>query len=423
MCRKNLMGYGMRLTRVSLAILMFGAFSSYAQAESKEVKIGNILPLSGPSASVGVEGKNMREFVINKFNAEGGLKCDGALNGSKIKMIYLDTKSQPTVGVSDVQQLINQDHVDLLTGAWNSGVTYPATQISEMNKIPFIVPVSVMARITERGYKYVFRIAAKNTWQGKFQFDFIDQLARDTGKKIETLGLVYVNSDYGKSYDETWIKLAKEHGYKVVLDQAYGETATDLTPVVLKMKSVKPDVVLLVSNVSDAILLQNTMASYDVRPLALIGVGGGHSDAAFIKNTGANSEYLFHMSQWAKDANKPSIKVLNQSFKKSYGSDVNADTLGAYVAMHTIIESLQKTCSTDPDKLREAMVSTEFKGGPFSVMPASSVKFDEQGQNIRARLVMVQIKKVGNKLERVTVYPEENARAGFKPVYPRPNHY
>lgn len=49
------------------------------------------------------------------------------------------------------------------------------------------------------------------------------------------------------------------------------------------MKSVKPDVVLLVSNVSDAILLQNTMASYDVRPLALIGVGGGHSDAAFIK--------------------------------------------------------------------------------------------------------------------------------------------
>lgn len=161
----------MRLTRVSLAILMFGAFSSYAQAESKEVKIGNILPLSGPSASVGVEGKNMREFVINKFNAEGGLKCDGALNGSKIKMIYLDTKSQPTVGVSDVQQLINQDHVDLLTGAWNSGVTYPATQISEMNKIPFIVPVSVMARITERGYKYVFRIAAKI--RGRENFNLI----------------------------------------------------------------------------------------------------------------------------------------------------------------------------------------------------------------------------------------------------------
>jgi len=139
MCRKCLLGYGIRLTMVFFVTLMFGVFSSNnAQAKSKVVVIGNILPLSGPSASVGVEGKNMREFVINKFNAAGGLKCDGALNGSKIKMIYLDTKSDPTVGVTDVQQLINQDHVDLITGAWNSGVTYPATQIAEMYKVPFV---------------------------------------------------------------------------------------------------------------------------------------------------------------------------------------------------------------------------------------------------------------------------------------------
>ncbi len=424
MCRKCLLGYGIRLIMVFFVTLMFGVFSSNnAQAKSKVVVIGNILPLSGPSASVGVEGKNMREFVINKFNAAGGLKCDGALNGSKIKMIYLDTKSDPTVGVTDVQQLINQDHVDLITGAWNSGVTYPATQIAEMYKVPFVVPVSVMDRITERGFKYTFRIAAKDSWWTKDQFKFINYLAQKSGKKIKTVGFVYINNDFGKSFDDVWIKLAKQYGYKVVLNQSYGETATDLTPVVLKIKSVKPQVVLLVSDAADAILLQNTMASYNVHPLALISSGGGQADPAFIKNTGKNAQYLFDESEWAPDMNKPGLKELNKKFKKIYGISVNGETMDAYIGIHTILAALQKTCSTNPDKFRKAMLNTEFKGGPFNVMAYPSVKFNKKGQNINAGLIMVQVRKVGNKYERVTVYPEEDARAGFKVVFPQPNHY
>ncbi len=423
MCRKSLMGYGMQLTKVFSAMLIFGALSSYAQAEGKVVVIGNILPLSGPSASVGVQGKNMRKFVINKFNAAGGLKCDGALNGSKIKMIYLDTKSDPTVGVTDVQQLINQNHVDLITGAWNSGVTYPASQIAEMNKIPFIVPVSVMDRITERGFKYTFRVAAKDSWWTKDQFKFIDYLAHKSGKKIKTVGFVYINNDFGKSFDDAWVKLAKEHGYKVVLNQSYGEAATDLTPIVLKIKSVKPQIVLLVSDAADAILLQNTMASYDVRPWALISSGGGQADPSFIKNTGKNAQYLFDSSEWASDMNRPGLKELNKNFKKSYGFDVNGETMDAYIGMHTILAALQKTCSTNPDKFRQAMLNTQFKGGPLSVMAYPSVDFDKTGQNINAGLIMVQVRKVGNKYERVTVYPKEDARAGFNLVFPQPNHY
>jgi len=423
MRRKYLMGNGIHLAMAFSAILALGLFSTSAQAKSKEVVIGNILPLSGPSASVGVEGKQMREFVINKFNEAGGIKCDGALNGSKIKMIYLDSKSDPTVGVSDVQQLINQDHVDMITGAWNSGVTYPATQIAEMNKIPFIVPVSVMDRITERGFKYTFRVAAKDSWWTTDQFKFIDYLAHKSGKKIKTVGFVYINNDFGKSFDESWVKLAKKHGYKVVLNQSYGEDATDLTPIVLKMKTVKPQVVLLVSDAADAILLQNTMASYDVHPWALISSGGGQADPSFIKNTGESARYLFDESEWASDMNRPGLKELNKSYKKRYGSSVNGETMDAYIGMHTILTTLQNTCSTNPDKFRQAMLNTEFKGGPFSVMAYPSVKFDKTGQNVNAGLIMVQVRKVGNKYERVTVYPKDDARAGYKIVFPQPKHY
>jgi branched-chain amino acid transport system substrate-binding protein len=404
-------------------VLFFGVFTNSANAKKKDVVIGNILPLSGPSASAGVEGKQMREFVVKQFNANGGFKCSGELNGAKIKMIYLDTKSDPTVGVTDVQQLINKDHVNLITGAWNSGVTYPSSQVAEMHKVPFIVPVSVMDRITDRGFKYLFRLAAKDSWWARDQFRFIDYLSKKSGKKITTLGLVYVNNDFGKSFDDLWKKLAKEHGYKVVLNESYAETATDLTPVVLKIKSSKPQVVLVVSDAADAILLQNTMANYNVRPLAVISSGGGQADPAFIKNTGKNAEYLFDISEWAPDMNKPGLKELNEKFKKEYGIDINGETMDAYIGMHTIIAALEKTCSTDPDKFRKTMQNIKLCSGPFSVMSYPCVKFDKTGQNIDAGLIIVQVRKVGDHYERVTIWPEEDARAGFKVVFPQPNHY
>jgi len=173
-----------------------------------------------------------------------------------------------------------------------------------------------MDRITERGFKYTFRIAAKDSWWTKDQFKFINYLAQKSGKKIKTVGFVYINNDFGKSFDDVWIKLAKQYGYKVVLNQSYGETATDLTPVVLKIKSVKPQVVLLVSDAADAILLQNTMASYNVHPLALISSGGGQADPAFIKNTGKKCTILFDESEWAPDMNKPRLKRAKQKIQK-----------------------------------------------------------------------------------------------------------
>ncbi len=406
-----------------VALLFFMFSSNGAYAKKKVVVIGNILPLSGPSASAGIQGKKMREFVVKQINASGGLKCSGELNGAKIKMIYLDTKSNPTVGVTDVQQLINSDHVDLITGAWNSGVTYPSTQVAEMNKVPFIVPVSVMDRITERGFKYIFRIAAKDSWWTRDQFRFINYLSKKTGKKISTIGFVYINNDFGKSFDDSWLKLAKKYGYKVVINESYAETATDLTPVVLKIKSAKPQVLLVVSDAADAILLQNTMANYNVKPWAVLSSGGGQADPSFLKNTGANARYLFDISEWAPDMNKPGLKELNEKFKKVYGIDINGETMDAYIGMHTIQAALEKTCSTDPDKLRNALLSMKLCKGPFTVMSYPCVKFDKTGQNIDAGLIVVQVRKVGNHYERVTVWPEDDARAGFKVVFPQPDHY
>ena len=143
----------------AVAIAVFGPAA--ANAADKVVKVGNILPLSGPSASVGQQAKYAREVAIDEINSAGGIK---SLGGAKIEMVYADSKGDPTVGVAEAERLINTEKVNVLMGAWNSSVTYPSTAVAERYGIPFIVPVSVRDTITERGFKYVFRIAAKDSW-------------------------------------------------------------------------------------------------------------------------------------------------------------------------------------------------------------------------------------------------------------------
>ena len=188
--------------------------------------------------------------------------------------------------------------------------------MAERYGIPFIVPVSVADKITEQGFKNVFRIAAKDSWWTRDQFAFLKDMEKEFNTKLETIAFVYENGDWGKGLAEQWKKLAEKVGYKVVLDEPYPSTATDLTPVVQKIKSANPDVLLLTSNAADAILLTNTMAEYKVKPKAIIGSGGGHADPSFLKTAAKNAQYMFDIVEWETDVNKPGAEKLNEKFKK-----------------------------------------------------------------------------------------------------------
>jgi ABC-type branched-subunit amino acid transport system substrate-binding protein len=133
-----LMAWSSKFTAAAAALALMLGIPGIGSA-AQTVTIGNIIPLSGPSAPVGVQGKNAREMAVQEINAAGGIK---SLGGAKLKMIYADSKSDPTTGVSEAERLINSEKVNLLTGCWNSAVTYPTTQVAERYGIPFVVPVS-----------------------------------------------------------------------------------------------------------------------------------------------------------------------------------------------------------------------------------------------------------------------------------------
>jgi len=414
---KGLLRCGFVCSVIFLCAFSLVFVSGSTAVAAKTVKIGNIIPLSGPSASVGVQGKDVREMAVEEINNAGGIK---SLGGAKIEMVYVDSKSDPTVGVTEAERLINSEKVHLLTGCWNSAVTYPTTQVAERYGIPFIVPVSVRDTITERGFKYVFRIAAKDSWWTRDQFRFLKDMEEEFNVKIKTLAFVYENGDWGTGFAAGWKKLAKEFGYEVVLDEPYPSTASDLSPVVMKMKKANADVVMLVSNAADAILLTNTMAELKVSPKAVIASGGGHADPKYLDNCKKNADYVFDEVEWETDLGKPGVKEINAKFKKKYGYNLAGESVDAYASMYVIADALERAASLNPKKIRDALAETKLDSGPAMIVSYDSIEFDKDGQNRNAGIVIVQIREMNGKMDRVTVWPKNARRAGYTPVFPMP---
>ncbi|MBF0378323.1 MAG: ABC transporter substrate-binding protein [Desulfamplus sp.] len=406
------------LLAITLSIAVLITLSAIsASAADKTVKIGNIIPLSGPSASVGQQGKNAREMAVEEINAAGGI---ASLGGAKLQMVYADSESKPEKGVGEAERLINTEKVSILTGCWNSAVTYPTTAVAERYGIPFVVPVSVADKITEQGFKNVFRIAAKDSWWTRDQFAFMKDMQAEFNTKIVKIAFVYENGDWGQGFAKQWKKLAAEAGYEIVLDEPYPSTSTDLSPIVQKIRRSKADVLMMVSNAIDAILLTNTINEYKVSLKAIITSGGGHADPSFLKAAGKNAQYLFDIVEWETDVNKAGAKEANEKFKAKYGSNLTGEAVDAYVAMYVIKDALERAGSIESDKIRAALASTNLTSGPGMIVGYDAVAFDKTGQNKHASLVMVQVNDIGKGLERITVWPKNARRAGYTPVFPKP---
>jgi branched-chain amino acid transport system substrate-binding protein len=245
-------------------------------------------------------------------------------------------------------------------------------------------------------------------------------MEKEFSTTIKKLACVYENGDWGKGFAGQWKELAKKGGYKVVLDEPYPSTATDLSPVVQKIKRAQPDVLLLVSNAADAILLTNTLAEYKVKLKAMIASGGGHADPSFLKTTGKNARYIFDIVEWETDVNKPGAKEANEKFKSKYGYNLAGESVDAYVAMYVLADALERAGSYDPAKIQKALAATNYKSGKGMIVGYEAVEFDKTGQNKHASLVMVQINDIGKGMERISVWPKGARRAGYKPIFPIP---
>jgi len=394
------------LSALAVAAWLEPVPSAHAQ---EDVSVGILLPLSGSVAPIGINNRRGHELAIEEINANGGIE---ALGGAKLTMIDGDTQGNPNVGMSEVEKLGRRGVVAIM-GAYQSGVTFPTTQVAERMGVPYIDPVAVADSITEgRGFKYTFKVSPKASWYARDQVRFLKDVSEKAGEPAKSIVLLHEDTLFGTSTAEGQLKAAEEFGLEVLDDISYPKDTADMTSTIARIKEMDPDAVLLVSYINDAVLITNTMKELDV-DIPIIGTSAGHIDPAYISNLGDDAEFTFTVGEWNTDIDKPGAKEIAQRFRDKFGVAMNGHAAETYMSTMVLKDALERAGSTDRKALRDALAETEICGDR-NILPYDCIRFDESGQSPEAQLVVLQIIDG----EHVTVWPPEVAAAD--PVWPVP---
>ncbi|MEO6839919.1 MAG: ABC transporter substrate-binding protein [Bradyrhizobium sp.] len=389
------------------------ALAGPALAQDKTVKIGAVFPLSGNAASAGVHAKAALETVmdiINNAHPELGnfplAKNAGlaGLGGAKVEVVFADNQGSPATGQNQTLRLITEEKVVALTGAYQSGITLTASAIAEKYGIPFVNGESVAANLTERGFKWFFRVTPVASDFAKIYYDFLQDM-KAAGVKTDNVALVHDNTEYGTSVASVITSAFKDKGVSISQDIAYAVNATDVQSQVLQLKEKKPDVVIMIAYTSDAILYQKTMQALDYKPPMIIADDSGYSDPSFIKAVGKISQGVFNRSSWSVGAPGSPTAIIADMYKKKSGDEMDDTAAREMQGFFVLCEAIDRAGSTDPAKIQAALKATDLK--PDQLMIGyKGVKFDDKGQNILAAGVMIQLQDGENY---VTVWPKSSA--------------
>jgi branched-chain amino acid transport system substrate-binding protein len=393
-----------------------------ARAQTSEVVIGVIYPLSGSSAQIGVDAQKAFETAADIINKDYDFKLPLAkgeglpgLGGAKVRLVFADHQADPQKGRAETERLITQEKVCAVIGTYQSAVAVTVSQTCERYQIPFLSADNSSPSLHRRGLKYYFRASPHDEMFSKAMFDFFDAMKKK-GTKIETLALFHEDTIFGTDSSNAQIKLASERGYKIVADIKYRANSPSLTAEVQQLKAANADVLMPSSYTTDAILLVKTMAELGYKPKNIMAQDAGFSEKALYDAVGDKLEGAISRGSFSLDLaeKRPMVGLINEMFKAKSGKDFNDYTSRQFMGLILMAEAINRAKSTDGDKIREALAATDLPGD-VTIMPWKRVKYDEMGQNNDADPVLLQY--IGKKF--VTIAPEQVAVS--EAVWPMPS--
>src|SRR5437870_2407744 len=187
-------------------------------------------------------------MAVDVINQKGGIQ---KLGGAKFELVVADAGDSTEKAKNAAQRLLSEQP-DLIGGfgAWLSSFTLAVTEVTERAELPWLT-LSYSDAITNRGFKFIFQTSPTADWQASETLPTALKLAvAATGKRPKTIGVIQDNTaspvSFGKQLREGG-GLDKA-GLKPVVDQIFTPPLSDATPLVEKVRSAKPDFLLLLTS-------------------------------------------------------------------------------------------------------------------------------------------------------------------------------
>ncbi len=395
---------------------------STAWAQQKTIKIGALYPLTGNLASTGLDCRRGIEMAVDIINGKHDLnlplaKTEGLpnLGGAKIEIVWADTKGEPKNGQAEAERLVTQDKVVGCIGAYQSAVTKTASQATERLKIPYVCSDSSSPTLTERDFKYFFRVSPHDGSFAKDQFSLLKDLEKAKNQKIESVALLYENTEFGSNVGKEEQKYAKEFGYKVVADISYAANATDVTSEVGRLLKANPDVLMHASYITDAILFTKTFKEMNFSPKGFITMAG-YLEPGYLPAVKADGNFMIIRSTFALDLakKKPLVAQVNELYKKKFNIDMSENAARSFTAPFVMADAINRAKTSDAEAVVKALRETKIPGDQV-LYPWKGIEFDKQQQNTYAIGTLVQVQDQAYH----TVWPFDSAAKDI--VWPFPS--
>lgn len=402
-----------RRTALSLAAAAVSApyvGGAIAQA-ARTVKIGTVVPLSGPWASIGQNIKAGADMAIEEINAAGGIR---ALGGARLELVAADAEDSVEKAKNAAARLLAQEPT--LIGGFGdalSGMTLVVTEQTERAELPWITQTFADA-LTERGFKFIFEAVPVASMQGQLALPTVMDLAKLTGNTPKTVAVVADTNQAIQGMVKTWREggFAKA-GLTVLSEKPYTPPISDATELIGNLRRNKPDVLFLMpSALPDLKLMLDKLTELglgrDVLPT--FAVAGPSATPEILAVAGAKSLENF----FSINSNWPGRKHqdLVARFKTRTGRPwMTPQSIDGYGQIQIFREALEKGGVADRRKVAEMIRAMDSTTGAAEYF-AGPLKWDERGRRVGAGLVIAQWQ--GG--QPVPVFPP--AIATHKPVWP-----
>ena len=339
--------------RVGAALLTFAlvtATGGMALAEKKydtgasdtEIKIGNIVPYSGPASAYGVVGKAMGA-VFKKVNDEGGI------NGRKINFISYDDAYSPPKAVEQARKLIESDEVLLLFGTLGTASNSAIQKYLNAKKVPQLFVATGATKWNEpKSFPWTMG------WLPSYQSEshiYAKYLNKE--KPAGKIAVLYQNDDMGKDYLKGLKDGFGSTASRIVAEESYEVAEPTIESHIVRMKSASPDVVIFFTTPKFGAQAIKKLGEMDWKPMTIIS-NVSASTASVMRPAGIDNAQGVISAAYAKDvsdpqwADDPGIGAFKQLLAKYLPEANPADSsaLTGYNMAQTMVEVL-KRCGDD----------------------------------------------------------------------------
>ena len=342
---------------VSLALFIAALFvlgpSASTQAATKTLKVGMLMPLSGPISIVGVGLTRAVELYFDKVNEEGGLQLGG--DTYMLKLIAEDSKIDPTVAATATKKLVYKDGVRFVFGAIGPPVAAAIYQVCAKAKalhlVTWIDAPGLPGDVSPKK-PYSVRLCVSSDAGWEMDYDFV----RKTYPQAKKLFIVC--PDLGLPIERA-VKIATEKGFTVVGHELWGEGTVDFLPFYTKALATKPDVIQAACS---------AQAGYQLRTARQLGYKGifisdaPTAPALILSLVGPEGSYDVISNGMDMNNATPSMIECMERWKKKYKEPFFSDSIITWSEAEVFVEALKKANSIEPEKVVAAFDSMTAPG-------------------------------------------------------------